>query len=189
MRTVRGGRAARSGARREVTAEGYPVGADQGEAGVRRMALGRRRVAVLFFSAPEGAEPSREAEAKRRAFEARARLDAGETWSDVARSGDPLLVSPPDVLLPLAKLHDVLGATATRAVLALKEGETSDPLQGADGFRIVHLMEARAGETPDFKDVRGEVLAEYRRRQEDLRVRRLLEKRRAESEILVAKTQ
>jgi hypothetical protein len=146
----------------------------------------RLRVAVLFFSASAGADSSREAEAERRALAARARLDAGEPFASLEASGDPLASAPPDALLPLSKLQDYLGATATSALLGRKEGETTEALRGADGYRIVHIVELRAGARPTFEAVRGEVLAAYRKRKADDRVRDMLARRRAEAEIVIA---
>lgn len=147
----------------------------------------RRRVAVLFFSAPPGADPAKDADAKRRATEARSRALAGEPQGEAAKLADPLVVSPPDALLPIAKLREYLGDTATRALLDLKEGGVTEPIRGADGYRVVRLLEVRGGELPDFNDVRAQVLDAYRRRQQDERVRALVERRRAEADVVVAK--
>jgi hypothetical protein len=144
----------------------------------------RRRVAVIFFAAPAGSDPAREAGP--RAQDAYKRLGAGEPFDDVAKSGDPLVTAPPDALLPIAKLSDYLGATAARALVDLKEGESTPPLRGADGYRILRLVEVKSGSKPDFNAVRAEVLAEYRRRRGDDRVRGMIDRRRAESEIVVA---
>ena len=145
---------------------------------------GRYRVDVVFFAVPAGANAEEQARVKLRALDAHASLAKGR--DDVKASSDPLLVAIPDAPLPIAKLQDYLGATATRAVLELEEGHTTEPIRGSDGYRIVRLVERIEGETPAFESVRKDVENAYRKQQEDARLRRFLERRRSAANVVVA---
>jgi hypothetical protein len=147
---------------------------------------GRFRVDVIFFAVPANATPDQETQGKRRATDAYTRLTKNEPFNDVRTSGDPLLVIPPDAPLPIAKLQDYLGATATHAVVELKEGQTTEPIRGSDGYRILRLVERVDSETPTFETVRKDVENVYRKQQEDSRLRRFLERRRAASHVVLS---
>jgi hypothetical protein len=147
---------------------------------------GRFRVDVIFFAVPDGATSEQEAQVKQRALDAHTRLLKNEKFDAVRASGDPLLVVPPDAPLPVAKLQDYLGATATRAVIELEEGKTTEPVRSSDGYRILRLVERVEGETPVFEAVRKDVENAYRKQQEDVRLRRFLERRRNAAKILIA---
>lgn len=147
---------------------------------------GRFRVDVMFFAALTAASAEDETRVKQRALDAAARLAKGERFEDVRAAGDPPLVVPPDAPLPVAKLQDYLGATATRAVLEIAEGKTTEPIRGSDGYRILRLVERTEGEIPAFDVVRKDVENAYRKQQEDERLRRFLERRRQSARIMVA---
>lgn len=147
---------------------------------------GRFRVDVIFFAVPSGATADQDAGAKRHALDIHARLTKGERFEDLRSSGDALIVTPPDAPLPIAKLQDYLGATATRAVVELREGQISDPIRGSDGYRILRLVERFEGETPTFEAVRQDVENAYRKQQEDARLQRFLQRRRQTAHIVVA---
>ncbi|HRI72285.1 MAG TPA: peptidylprolyl isomerase [Polyangium sp.] len=147
---------------------------------------GRFQVEVIFFAVTSGATADQDAQAKRRALDGQARLAKGERFNDVQASGDALLVTLPDIPLPLNKLQDYLGSTATRAVAELREGQVSDPIRGADGYRLLKLVERVEGETPTFEAVRQDVENAYRKQQEDVRLQRFLARRRKLSTIVIA---
>lgn len=146
---------------------------------------GRFRVDVIFFAVPAESTADQEAAVKKRAADAHARIEKKEAFDVVKTSGDPLLISPPDAPLPIAKLQDYLGATATRAAVELQEGQASAPVRGSDGYRILRLVERVAGETPAFENVRKDVENAYRKQLEDARLRRFLDRRRAAAHIVV----
>jgi parvulin-like peptidyl-prolyl isomerase len=146
---------------------------------------GRFRVDTIFFAIPANATAEQEAAVKKRAMEAQTRLEKKERFDDVRSSGDPQLITPPDAPLPIAKLQDYLGATATRAVVELPEGQSSPPIRGADGYRILRLVEHVQGETPPFEAVRKDVKNAYRKQLEDSRLRKFLERRRKSAHIVV----
>lgn len=145
---------------------------------------GRFRVEVIFFAVPSDSTTEQEAAIKKRATDAHARLVQHEAFDVVKASGDSLLVSPPDAPLPIAKLQDYLGATATRAAVELQEGQASAPIRGSDGYRIIRLVERVEGETPAFENVRKDVENAYRKQLEDARLRRFLDRRRASAHIV-----
>lgn len=147
---------------------------------------GRYRVNVIFYAVPTDASSEHKDRAKRRADEAYARIEKGERFEDVRSSGDPLIVVVPDTPLPVGKLQDYLGASATRAVVELPEGHTSPPIRGADGYRILRLLESVDGETPAFETIRKDVENAYRKQQEDTRLQQFLERRRAAAKITIA---
>lgn len=145
---------------------------------------GRFRVDVIFFAIPSESTADQEAAIKKRATDAHARILKKESFDVVKTSGDSLLVSPPDTPLPIAKLQDYLGATATRTAVELEEGQSSAPIRGSDGYRILKLVERVEGETPAFEGVRKEVENAYRKQLEDARLRRFLDRRRASAHIV-----
>lgn len=147
---------------------------------------GRFRVDVIFFAVPQDATPEQETKVKQRALDAHARLSNHEKFDAVRASGDPLLVVPPDAPLPITKLQDYLGATATRAVVEIEQGHTTAPVRGSDGYRILRLVERVEGETPAFEAVRKDVENAYLKQQEDARLRRFLERRRNAAKIVIA---
>ncbi len=147
---------------------------------------GRFRVDVIFFAVPNETSAEQEAQVKRRAVDARARLAKNERFEDVQSSGDLLLVVPPNAPLPITKLQDYLGSTATRAVVDLDEGHTTEPIRGSDGYRILRLVERIEGETPTFDSVRKDVENAYRKQQEDERLRRFLDRRRSATKVVIS---
>jgi PPIC-type PPIASE domain/SurA N-terminal domain len=146
---------------------------------------GRFRVDVIFFAVPTGAATNQDAAAKKRALDAYERLQKKEPFDVVSPSGDPLLITPPDAALPIAKLQDYLGATATRVAVELQEGQFAAPVRGSDGYRILRLVERIEGETPAFEAVRKDVENAYRKQEEDARLRRFLDRRRASAQIAI----
>ncbi len=100
-----------------------------------------------------------------------------------AALGDAEIVSVPDALLPPAKLVDYLGPTPARAAAALAVGEVSDPVRAGPVFHVVQVVDRQADAAPAFEDVRGQVLAEYRREAGEQALRKYLEDLRARARI------
>lgn len=147
---------------------------------------GRFRVDVIFFAVPQDASPKQDADTLERAKEIHKRLGQGERFEDLQTLGSPLLVAPPNTPLPVTKLQDYLGATATRAVITLEEGRVSEPIRGSDGYRILRLAERIEGEAPNFEAVRKDVENAYRKQQEDARLRKFLDLRKQAATIVMA---
>ena len=68
----------------------------------------------------------------------------------------------------------------------LEPGSLSEPVRSSFGYHLIRVVERRAGKPRPFESVRPQVVAEYRRRQGERRVRRLLEERRAQASIAIA---
>ena len=135
------------------------------------------------------AEPVREeAAARTRAAEAAARLRAGEPFDAVAHAlGDPEVAPLPDGPLPLAKLREYLGPTATEAAQALAPGGISDPVRGTAGYHVLLLAEREPGAVPALEEIREQVRAELRRRGGDRALRAYLDELRRRADVRVAR--
>jgi hypothetical protein len=139
---------------------------------------GRVQIAALFFRG-DGAMA--------RAETARARLMAGEPYAVVATESDPIAMPIPSGALPVAKLADYVGPAVTSAVDALAVGGLT-PVIAAEGGRgawVARLDARQDGELASFDAVRGEVLAELRREQDDRRLRQWLDRRRGATRVVV----
>lgn len=141
---------------------------------------GRVQIAALFFRG-DGA--------RARAEIARARLVAGEPYAVVVTEADPIAVPIPSGALPLAKLADYVGPAVTSAVDALAVGGLTPVIAVAAaeerGAWVARLDARQDGELASFEVVRGEVLAELRREQDDRRLREWLDRRRGATRVVV----
>ncbi len=130
---------------------------------------GRVRVEALWF------------DRKARALAARTRLLAGEKVLDA----DPPALVVPSGAIPQVKLSDYLGPVVAGAVAVLPPGGITEPIESAGGVWVVRLVERVDGELPPFESVREQVLADYRREQDDEALRRFLERRRRETRVAI----
>lgn len=125
-----------------------------------------------------------EEEARARAEEVAARLRAGEPFEAVdAALGDRQVAPVPADHLPLAKLREYLGPSATRAAEALAEGEVSDPVRGSAGYHVIALVEREPGAVPQLSEIREEVRVELRRRAGDRALRAYLDELRERADV------
>ena len=142
----------------------------------------RARLRQLFFR-----RPNRD-EAAKIAAEATRRLRAGEPFEKVHASlGDPEVSPIPDALLPPSKLVDYVGPTVLRAALALAPGEVTDPVRSAQGVHVVELVERDTPTRRPLEEVRGEIVAEIRRRRDEAALRSYLDRLRREASIEIRK--
>jgi parvulin-like peptidyl-prolyl isomerase len=141
------------------------------------------RVEQAFFGNKKSGGAGAAAE---RAKAAHQRLEQGESFAAVAADADETTYSLPDTLLPLDKLREYVGPTATREVALLRPGEITAPLAGVSGHRILRVVDRRPGRIRPFDEVRELVRAEFRRNAGDTRVHEVLEQRREAAEIRVA---
>ncbi len=148
--------------------------------------LGRVRTRQILVRLGE----SRSAEkALEHAREITRRLRAGDPFVEVKTElGDREVARLPDSLLPPTKLREYLGPTAARTVLALEPGAVSDPVRTAGGLRVLQLLEREAERTPPLREIRAEVLVEYRRQAGDRALRSYLDELRARAEIQIVET-
>lgn len=137
---------------------------------------GRVQVDALYFG---GAGGLAKAEA------ARARLLAGEPLTVVAAEASPQASPLPGGALPLAKVAEYVGPAVARAVGALAVGGVCPPIVAERGAWVARLVARRDGELAAFEDVRGEVLAQWRREEDDRRLRRWLDQRRDATRVVV----
>jgi parvulin-like peptidyl-prolyl isomerase len=125
--------------------------------------------------------------AERRAREAAERLRAGDDFFAVRNAlGDRDPSALPDALVAAPKLLDYLGPTALRAALELPVGGVSEPVRSASGHHVLQVVERAAGEVPPLADIRGEVVAELRRRAGESALRAYLDELRARATIELA---
>jgi parvulin-like peptidyl-prolyl isomerase len=104
-------------------------------------------------------------DAEGRARAAAARLRAGDDPSSVRQAlGDPEPAPVPDAPLPVAKLMEYVGPTATRAALALAPGGVTEPVRSSAGFHVLVLVQRDAETVPPLADIEDEVREEWRRR-------------------------
>jgi hypothetical protein len=137
---------------------------------------GRLQIDALYFHG-DGASA--------RAEMARARLLAGEPFAGVAASADPVALPIPSAALPVTKLAEYVGPGAAKAIDALAEGGVTAPIVVAGGAWVARLVARHDGELAPFDAVRSEVLAEWRREEDDRRLRQWLDGRRRAARVVV----
>lgn len=127
-----------------------------------------------------------EAEARRRAEAARARLRAGEPADRVraALGNEPVSPLPPD-LLPAEAIREYLGPTAARVTQDLEPGAVSDPVRVGGGYEVMRVDRKEPGGAAPFDTVRDSVLAEYRRSAGAAALKQHIEELRAAAEVHV----
>lgn len=145
---------------------------------------GRYRVEQILFRIPYQADGS---EAAKRASAARAELDAGMPFGDVAKLyGDDEISPLPNTLLPAMKLREYVGPSALEAVLELETGQVSPPVQSGVGVHLLRLLEMQPPRTPAFDSVEAQVRSEYIRRAGDRALRDYLDQLREDSDVVIA---
>ncbi len=137
---------------------------------------GRVRVEALYLRGDDAVE---------RAGVARARLLAGEPFGLVAVDAAPLTVPIPSAALSMAKLAEYVGPRVADAVDALAVGGLTAPVAVEHGAWVVRLLSRVDGALAPYASVRDEVLAEWRREEDDARLRRWLAQRRRATRVLV----
>ena len=141
----------------------------------------RLEVRQLFFRAtPSGATAARD-----RALAARKLWLAAERDSELP-SSDPAPLPLPSSAMSVQKLEQYVGATLARTAAELPSGAVSEPIRTPDGFVLLRVVRRDGGDVPALSQVRDQVLAEWRRRQSEARLRQFLEGRRARASVVVA---
>ncbi len=139
---------------------------------------GRLSIEALFFRGDT-------ATATARAAEARGRLDAGEPFAAVAAAADAPAAPVPRGPLPLSKLAEYVGPGVAHALEALRPGALSAPVPVEGGAWVARVVAREAGEITPFEEARADVLAELRHEQDDTRLRRWLDQRRAVTRVVL----
>jgi hypothetical protein len=116
-----------------------------------------------------------DAGAQARAEVLRQRLASGE--SGAGEPSDPPPAMVPASPLTLSKLGEYVGSSAAGAIGALPAGGVA-VLPGAGGLWVAGVLARADAEPPSFEEVRSEVLAEWRRVDDDRRLSTWLGERR-----------
>lgn len=137
----------------------------------------RLTVTTAWFAGDDG-------EARARA--ARAAITDDASWSRLRAAGDRPMVVVPDGAVPAGNLLDVLGPTATRAALNLAVGAVSAPVVTSGGAWLLRVEARDDGGVRDLAEAGPEVLAEWRKREGDRRLREVLADERRAARIQIA---
>jgi parvulin-like peptidyl-prolyl isomerase len=144
---------------------------------------GRVRVRQILFRVTSGVSDE---QALARADDAVARLRAGEPFAKVASElGDAPLVELPTGRIDPATLREYLGPTVARAIDDLAVGIPSAPIRSAAGYHVVELVEREPAGSPELGDVKDQVRAELRRRNEDAALRAYVDDLRRSGDVRV----
>jgi parvulin-like peptidyl-prolyl isomerase len=131
-----------------------------------------------------GAPHRSDEQARARAADVAARLRAGEPFEAVEDAfGDPQVAPVPRDYLPVAKLREYLGPSATRVAIALEPGGVSDPVKSGSGWHVILLVDREVAVTPPLSEVRTEVAAELVRRKGDEALRSYLDDLRERADV------
>jgi parvulin-like peptidyl-prolyl isomerase len=125
--------------------------------------------------------------ARARAEHAAAALSRGENFADVRqRYGDESFTPLPETLVPVAVVQRQLGPTLADAVLALREGEVSLPVQSPTGYHIFRAVTRESEQIQPYETVKTEVKAEFIRRQRDRALQQQLDRLRSQATIVLS---
>jgi len=145
---------------------------------------GRVRVRQVFCRVPISPDAPM---AFDRAQQAAQRLRNGEDFDAVRTAlGDPEMAPLPDAPLPLPKLVDYLGPTASRVATGLDIGQVSEPVRSSTGYHVLQVLDRVPDSGPPFADVKAQVEAEFRRRAGERALRAYLDELRSRADIAVA---
>jgi parvulin-like peptidyl-prolyl isomerase len=137
----------------------------------------RLTVSTVWFAGDDGAA---------RAAAARAAITDDVGWTRLRAASDRSAVVVPAGPVPAGGLLDVLGPTATRAALTLPVGEVSAPVVTSGGAWLVRVEARDDGGVRALADAGPEVLAEWRKREGDRRLREVLVDERRAARIRLA---
>lgn len=98
-------------------------------------------------------------ETEEEALAAKARVDGGEAFADVARDVSTGPSGPNGGNLGWFGAGQMV-TPFEDAVMAMEVGAVSDPVETQFGFHIINLLETRIKEAPALEDVRSELLAQ-----------------------------
>lgn len=123
-----------------------------------------RRASHILIRVEPGADADTVAAAEVRAREARARIEAGEDFAEVARavSDDPMAETAGGDLGYIARGD--IDPTLEGVLFTMRVGDVSQPVRTGLGLQIVRLTDIEAARREPFEAVRDEVEAEFRSR-------------------------
>lgn len=111
-------------------------------------------------------DPAKDADAKKRIDALYADLQAGtRTFEDIARAdSDDKLTAEKAGALGAVVMGD-WGPEFEKAVIALKAGETSQPVKTEAGYEIIRVTEVKPAVQKTFAEARADIEADYRKEQ------------------------
>lgn len=123
-------------------------------------------VAHILINLPKNADPKEVEQAQQKIAEIQKRLKAGESFEAMAKEysddketantgGDLSWVTPGEMFPEFEKL----------AFSLEKSGQVSEPLKSQYGFHIIKLIERKNEKAKPLKDVKEQVIAQYKRQQ------------------------
>ena len=122
------------------------------------------RVRITQIFVPAGKDEAREGQAASLARQLHQRLEAGETWEEVAASSThPVPLGKFSGWLVAGKLTDYFGEKLSKAVMSTRKGEYTEPVRTGLGHHVVRVLDRAGGDAPPFEKVRSRVLEKYRR--------------------------
>lgn len=120
------------------------------------------RVAQIVSLVPPGAGPTDVEAARSRATTAWASLLGGADFAELARtSSEDLGTSAKGGELGTIREGEI-AKPLFEAIVELKEGAYTKPLQGPSGFHIFKALSAPTREVPDFSALKGKIVAQLR---------------------------
>lgn len=122
-----------------------------------------RQASHILIQIEEGADEAAVNAAREKAQNLKAKIDAGESFADLARanSDDPGSAEMGGDLGYFGR--GIMEADFEDAAFSLKQGEVSDPVLTSFGFHIIKLTGIRAAQSKPFADVRDEILAQFQK--------------------------
>jgi peptidyl-prolyl cis-trans isomerase D len=91
------------------------------------------------------------------AQEARARIDKGESFQDIAKARG---LKPPDTDLGMVTESAIIDPTVRKVAFSLKPDEVSQPIKGAFGAVLVTVGKIEPGEQKSFEEVKPQIKRE-----------------------------
>lgn len=134
---------------------------------------GTLHVRQLLFRPREGESDQ---EVRARALGARQARLGGAGFEQVRNEwADEEFLPIPDTALPANKLRQYIGPTLVEQALDMQPQDVSQPLDAQPGFRLIELVDARAGAPLDFDEAQEQVEVAYRRDAADRALREYLD--------------
>lgn len=136
---------------------------------------GLLRVEALFFHG---------CDARDRARDASEELEPGQPMASAGAHADPPPVAVPAGPVSVADLTRSLGPDVAHAIDALEPGQLTETVKVGDDLWIARLVTREGGRIAPLEEVRGSVLAAWRRDDDARRLRGWLDQRRKETRIV-----
>ena len=125
----------------------------------------KREISHILVSVASDAGPDVEERARERIVALKDRIDAGESFEDVAResSDDPGSASGGGMLGFIER--GVMVPAFEEPAFALEPGQLSEPVRSPFGWHLIKVMTVNESQAATLEEVRDQVLAQYRLRE------------------------